>query len=274
MEVDSGEVIVLDLPFSLWAAQQRDYSQAFALALSTLLSLPNPAVTVTSFQASSYGTVTIFFDLGLSGASDYSVVDSNTALRGLFCNGGAAAGVAIVPGSPACAPLLAALRDNGVPVAAAFYASQTVASVWSSPPPAVVNASRIGTYPLADVGEAIVLNIPYSAWAVSQQHYRQALQAGLAAALNRSDATVVILDFQQSTAATVIVYFDVVLFGHPTDTSSAAVGAMYLSIEGLFADCHGTGDRTGCASLPGAQGLLAQLKAFGLPTTNVTYNAA
>jgi hypothetical protein len=55
--VDNGEVIALDIPYSLYAASQAYYREAFIAAVAAAMSRELYAVYITNYQASSVGTV-------------------------------------------------------------------------------------------------------------------------------------------------------------------------------------------------------------------------
>ena len=196
-----------------------------------------------------------------------------TLVRKMFCGAGLMGGNATtVPGSPACAPLLAALQNNGLPLTAAYYGNQTTTSA-SQPPaagssPPVVNSSRAGTWRYYDSNEVLVLDIPFAEYAAHQQAYEVAFSAGLAMLFALPSDAVFVNSFAQSPQGGTVLYVDISL---PATTSSA-VPAMNANVTSLFPPCAGAAagaPHTGCPSLT----LLGALHQFGLPVSNVYYNA-
>ena len=264
-KADAGEVVALDLPYALYAANQMMYREAFVKAFAAVEGRQTAAVTVTSFQPSARGTVLLHFDTLLDGGDYLAVPHFFASVQALFnCSGDGT----VVRGSPACPLLLAALNAAGLPCARAYYNDQLVASVYVSPPPGAVplNASRVGTWRHGDGGEVVALGILYATFAAHQQSYKAAFIAGMAAALNVSTESVWVEDFQPSAAGTVLLYFDVL----DSATSSSAITATFVNITTLFPACRGSGGSlVGC---PAGPFLVGKLQQFGLPLTAAYYN--
>jgi len=261
-KVDNGEVIALDIPYSVYAANQVFYREAFIAAVAAVSGRAMDSVYVTNFQASSIGTTIIYFDIILEG-TDYDVVATAAAVQALFCP---PAGSAVSVGTPSCPPLLAAMVANGLPVGGVFFNDQTSASTYSPSPTPGVNASQVGTWRFADSNEVVALDISYGAYATNQQYYKEAFLAGIAAALGVAQDAVFVNDFQQSAAGTTLLFFDVAL----PATSSSAIPAMFSQVAALFQPCNGAGVApVGC---PAAAALLSKLQQYGLPITQAYYN--
>lgn len=217
---DTGEAIVLDISYNSYAVQQDYYQEAVVATLAASLQLPAYAVYVTDFARSSVGTTIVFFDTVLEGSSSSSTVvleeyvhvqarllhpppSSRGALtlqQALFCP----ASGPVVPGSPACPSFVAALQANGLPVSAAYYNEQLVASSWSAPPTPAVDASQVGTWNRLNAGEAVALNISYDHYSVNQQSYQAAFIAAVTAILNIPSDTVTVVNFKRSSAGTTV----------------------------------------------------------------------
>jgi hypothetical protein len=75
--------------------------------------------------------------------------------------------------------------------------------------------------------------------------------------------------FQTSSTGTTLVFVNIAL--PQPKTSSSDVTASFASVEALFSDCQGTGNKVGCAADP-AKGLVVALQQFGLPISNAYYN--
>jgi DNA-binding beta-propeller fold protein YncE len=125
------------------------------------------------------------------------------------------------------------------------------------------HAYAVGAWNRADVGEVIVLDIPFNVFAVRQQFYSQGFCAALASCLNVSVPSVYVNNFQQSAAGTTSVYFTTLMYG--TDSSSSAVVTHeFASVQSLFLS-----PTTGAAARPQ---LIAALQSFGVPATAAYYN--
>jgi hypothetical protein len=267
--VDINDVIALDLPYGTYAQNQAFYRIGFVNALTHLLGDDYCTVYVTNFQTSSSGGTLLFFDVILQGF-DTDVVAAHTRLANLFTS--------TELGSPATPALVDALAANGVPAAGAYYLDQLAStpSAYVDPAPAPFEGAKVGTWQHSDSGEVVAVDVPYEAYAINEQFYKEAFTAGMAAALNLPSLSVWVNDFQQSAAGNVLIYFDVAL----SATSSTAISNTFAEVMGLFTDCHpSTGDRIGCpaqpapcTALPCTSGLVSRLKEFGLPITNAYYN--
>ena len=164
---------------------------------------------------------------------------------------------------------MTAFADNGLPAPAAYYNDQFVASAYTTPANSAVNVSQVGTWQFADSNEVIAINIVYSVYATQQQYYKEAFMAAMAKALNVSIEAVYVNDFQQSSAGTTKIYFDVEL---SATSSSIAVPAMLSSVQGLFYACQGAGNAPiGCEAGTNSS-LVAAMQSYGLPVTNAYYN--
>lgn len=261
--MDSGEVVALDIPLARFAISQIAYKDAFAAAVSAALALTTFQLLVTDFQISSAGTTKLFFDI-IQGGDDYGIAATSAAVRRLFCAPGGAPAVA---GSAACAPLLAALQAQGLPLTGAYYLDQFSASAWtatllSTAPP---SHDRLATWPLADSGEVVSVSMDEGAWAQGQPFYSEAFAAAVSAALASADSLVSVTEFQASrVAGRTHIYFNVLLFSSsPSDTSSAALVNSSIAVASLFAPCRGPGALPlNCDALPALSSALAS---FGLP---------
>ena len=79
----NNQIIAIDIPYGVYAAQQAYYREAFIAALASTLEVQRAAVTVTNFQQSSQGTTLIYYQIILEGSnSDVSV--SSEANEALF----------------------------------------------------------------------------------------------------------------------------------------------------------------------------------------------
>jgi len=256
-------VIALDIAYSVYAANQAYYREAFTAALAAVTGRPLSSIYVTNFQRSSVGTTIVYFDTILQG-TDYDVVSAAAAVQALFCP---PAGTAVVVGTPACPPLLAALAAAGLPAAGAYYNDMQVASNFNAALAEVpISAGKVGTWRFADSNEVVVLDLPYSSYAANQQYFKEAFTAGMAQALGVVEVAVFVNDFQQSPLGNVLLYFDVAL----PATSSSAIPVMFAQVAGLFQACNGAGaSPVGC---PAGAPLISALQQFGLPITQAYYN--
>ena len=153
-----------------------------------------------------------------------------------------------------------------------------------------VIASEVGTWQFADSNEVIALDIPYSTYgaflvpgrfrprvdvssrvavsATNQQYYKEAITAGVAAALGVAQDAIYVNDFQMSASGTTLIYFDIAL----PAVSSSSIPVMFSQVSSLFTACNGAGvSPVGCPA--GSSSLLVtKLQSFGLPITNAYYN--
>ena len=266
-------------PCAVYASNQQYYREAFVRAFASVEGYQTFSVYVTDFQPSSAGTTLIYFDTILFG-TDYDTVAANAAVLSLF--NGTFAGSPRWPGwipvgGPALPALVNAFIANGLPVAGAYYNDQLTTSTYIGSGSVSVNASEVGTWQRADIGEAVALDIGYANYANNQQYYKEAFAAAMAATLGLGPESVWVNDFQQSAAGNVLLYFDVSL----SATSSTAISTTFADVQALFIDCHpATGDRVGCPAqatpctggLPCNSTLVSNLIRFGLPVTNAFYN--
>jgi len=267
--VDIGEVIALDIPFSIYASHQQYYRAAFVKAFANATGRQVSSVYVTNFQTSSAGTTLIYFDTILFG-TDYDTVAANAAVHALF-NGTAV-------GSPALPVLVNAFIANGLPVGGAYYNDQLAStpSAYTATGTPPIAADKVGTWQHADTGEVIALDISYGVYATKEQFYKEAFAAAMSSTLGLEPDSVWVTDFEQSAARSVLVYYEILL----SPTSSTAVTNTFAEVVNLFTDCHpSTGDRVGCpaqptacTSLPCTSTLVTKLKQFGLPVTNAYYS--
>jgi len=274
--VDNGEVIALDIAYSFYANSQAFFKEAFVSAITAVMGAIVYSVYVTNFQVSSSGGTLIYFDTIIEG-NDYQVAAQFALVQSLFCDPSGATKL----GSPACAPLLAALNANGLPCTGAYYNDQLVASTFtaSNSPPSPITTGIVGTFQTIDSGEVLAIDIPYSTYANNQQFYKEALTAALADTLSLGANQIWITDFQQSTAGTTKIYFDTDLFS-VTSSSSQAVPTNLLAVQSWFSNsCNttsvcpcdsGAAPYQGCPATNPA--LLASLQQYGLPVTSVYYN--
>jgi hypothetical protein len=265
--VDNGEVIAIDIPYGVYAAQQAYYREAFIAAMADVRDQLIFSVYVTNFQQSSVGTTLIYFDTIILG-SDYDVAAASAAVQALFDTSSADCASTAPIGCPAHSQLLGAFVAYGLPAAAAYYNDQFAPSAFVAPNSAI-NASQVGTWQFADSNEVIAINIAYSVYATQQQYYKEAFTAAVAQSLGVEGHAVFVNDFQQSSAGTTKIYFDVEL---PATSSSVAVPAMLSSVQGLFQACHGDGSAPIGCSAGTTSPLVIALQQFGLPITDAFYN--
>jgi hypothetical protein len=256
-QLDSGEAIAVDIPKGAFAISEGWYSQAFVQAVTELLGRDVYDVSVTSFQPSSVGTTVLFFNIVLFGFDYNPIADTFNAVQALFnCSG-----VPVVPGAPACPQLVALMQLYGLPVTAAFYNDQLVAT-GSTAPLQASNSFAVGTFTKADNGEAIALDVPYNVFAVGEAFYSAAFMAATAQALNISAVDIAVLAFSASSSGTTVIFFGTVMYG--TDSSSSAViSNRYVAIQGLF-----TSSAIGAPATPA---YAAALQEFGI-TAAAFYN--
>jgi hypothetical protein len=180
--VDNGEVIAIDIPYGVYAAQQAYYREAFITAIADVRDQLLYSVYVTNFQQSTQGTTLIYFDTILLG-SDYDVAAASASIQQLFDITNAACASTAPIGCPAQSALIAAFENAGLPASAAYYNDQFSASAFVAPS-GTINTSRVGTWQFADSNEVIAVDIVYSVYATQQQYYKEAFIAAMAQALN------------------------------------------------------------------------------------------
>jgi len=265
--VDNGEVIAIDIPYSVYAASQAYYREAFIAGITAVSGRSLISIYITNFQASSSGTTLIYFDTILAG-TDYDVAAAAAAVQALFVLGDASCAATTPVGCPALPALTNAMVSNGLPAAGVYYNDQLTVSTFAANGAAPIVASAVGTWQFSDSNEVIAIDIVYSTYATNQQYYKMAFTAGVAAALNVAQDAVYVNDFQASAAGTTLIYFDVEL----PATSSSAIPAMFSQVAALFTPCNGAGTSpVGCGA--GATSLLvSKLQLFGLPITDAFYN--
>jgi hypothetical protein len=224
-------------------------------------------VYVTNFQQSSVGTTLIYFDTIIVG-SDYDVAAASAAVQALFDTSSAICASTTPIACPARSQLTAAFALYGLPAAAAYYNDQFAASAFVAPSGAI-NSTQVGTWQFADANEVIAINIVYSVYATQQQYYKEAFTAAVAQSLGVSGEAVFVNDFQQSSAGTTKIYFDIEL---DATSSSVAVPAMLGSVQALFEACQGAGIAPIGCSAGATSPLVVALREFGLPITDAFYN--
>lgn len=266
--VDTNEVIAVDIEFGAYAAHQAMYREAFASAFANVSDGLTPYVV--DFQNSSAGTTLVYFDIILP---DYEIKTEFLQIKNLFDVSAPSCAATAPVGCPANEPFARALRARGLPLAypGAYYNDQLVPHNSSAPMGGPVVASEVGTWQVMDVNEAVVLNIPFNAYAVKQSFYKVAFAKAIAKTLNINADAVVVNDFQASSVGTACLFFDILL---PSVTSSStdSVHAMFQSVASMFHHCHGVGvSPVGCNA--GQTSLLvSNLNMFGIPVTDAYYN--
>jgi hypothetical protein len=240
---DMGEVIALDIPFAVYQERRVFYRKAIVSALAGVLSVPRSTLTVTSTQETNAGTTLVYFDCLLQFGSDYTPAESYRAVQEMFCDT-----PAVAPGSPACPPLVRALKANGLPAAGAYYNDQLQASQWNES--LMVDADVVGAGRGYDEGETISIDVPFEDFAVNQQAYSAAFKDAVSSQAGR---LVWVTDFQRTTKGNTIVIFDV---------TSPIVDAGVVG--GLFVPPNTVG-------APASPALLDALQATGLPVTGAYY---
>ena len=238
--VDNGEVISIDMPFSVYRTNNEKYALAFQTAVEEALSA-NVVVRVVNFAPSSVGTVNVYFDVLLPATTDYAAVANFFSVQSLFCpppNG------SVQAGTPACPVLLNALTKNmAVALGGASYNDQLTQIMWQGPAPGESPSTR----------EVVALDIQFDFYAIHEEFYSAAFAGALG---NVTQGRVYVTDFQRSSADTVRVFCDVY--------------DQELNVATLFDAC-GTQDRLGCpAPLDGV--LIEALTSQGLPVAAYYYD--
>lgn len=272
--MDNGEVIAVDITYSVYASNQVYYREAFIDAVSASLGIQINTVYITNFQLSSVGTTLIYFDTIIFG-NDYDVAAKSAAILSLFnlssplCTSISHIGcpAKLVRNMSPLPPLLSAMHAAGLPAAGAYYNDQLVASSFSLVPTPLV-VTEVGTWQFLDSNEVIALDIPYISYATQQQYYKEAFISGMAQALGVGLDNVYVNDFQRSAAGTTLIYADIML---PASTSSAILFT-FKQVAALFTQCNGSGvSPVGCPAGPNSV-LVGALQQFGLPLTEAYYN--
>jgi len=258
--------VTLDIPYATFSASITPFSVAFGKALGPLLGVAPADVVVVRAEKNGTmpnGTV-LFFSLVSPTAQ------SAASAAALFTNG-------------AAPTLLAALKAQGLPVAAVTYGNALPAP----PPP-------LGTFSVLSQGSTIAFNVPFSTWQSNAYAYNGALSAALAKVL---DIPVnVIWVYQVAASANglgSVVTFDIAAAEQASDSSAGAIYAPHFTVAfaGLFTHTCTVDDVAagmgpcamkqagqsvvnGFATLSGdgaSPALLAALLEQGLPVTNAFY---
>jgi len=260
-------VIALDIPYSVYAANQAYYREAFIAGFAAATGHPLTSIYITNFQASSVGTTLIYFDTILMG-TDYDVAAAAALVVSLFDTGAAACAATAPVGCPAHSALTSAIVGKGLPAAGVFYNDQTSASTFVGNGAGPIDPFQVGTWQFTDSNEVMAIDIAYSNYATNQQYYKEAFTAGVAAALNVGQDAVYVNDFQQSSLGNTLIYFDIAL----PATSSSAIPTMFSNVASLFTPCNGAGaPPVGCPAGAGSV-LVTKLQKYGLPITQAFYN--
>jgi len=260
-------VIAIDIPYGVYAAQQAYYREAFIAAMADVRDQLMYSVYVTNFQQSSQGTTLIYFDTIILG-NDYDVAAASAAVQALFDTTSDACVDTHPIGCPALPILTDAFAIYGLPAAAAYYNDQFAPSAYVAPN-GVINTSQVGTWQFADSNEVVAIDIVYSVYATQQQYYKEAFIAAVAQTLGLGFEAVFVNDFQQSSAGTTKIYFDIEL---DATSSSVAVPAMLLNVQALFQACQGDGNPPIGCSAGSTSPFVVALQEFGLPITDAFYN--
>lgn len=267
--VDVNEVIAVDIEFDAYAAHQAMYREAFAGAFANVSDGLTPYVV--DFQNSSAGTTLVYFDTILP---DYEIKPVFLKIKNLFDVSDPTCAATAPVGCPANEPFARALRARGLPLAypGAYYNDQLVPHNSSAPPTGgLVVASEVGTWQIMDVNEAVVLNIPFSAYAVKQTFYKVAFEKAIAKTLNIDADAVVVNNFQTSSVGTACLFFDILL-PSVTPSSTESVHAMFQAVASMFQQCNGAGvSPVGCNAGQTSH-LVSNLNMFGIPVTDAYYN--
>jgi len=141
--------------------------------------------------------------------------------------------------------------------------SERISVPLPSPPP-------LATWTIADVGEAIALNIPYHNFAINQSFYMLAIDACLTSQMGLVPGSVVSQEHKSSSVGTTQVFFDVILPpSDQTSTSSEIIQNSFAKIKNFFTNCRE--NSFCCPAVPNSP-LLNCFRNQGLPVTNIYYN--
>lgn len=261
--VDIGEVIVFDIPFATYALNNVSYNAAFKSAVAKILGISTQTLNVESISPSGLGTKLVVNFLvsptTTTTSSDYAVQHTHKIVSNLFCElCSSDANCAPNAGQQACNDFLAAISLNGLRGTAYYKSLPSNLGPTALSPPAKVNNSEIGTWNIVG-GYAIALDMDYTAFALHEQTYTAAFEAGLADSLGVLPTQVEVTTFEPSSQNTVTVHFTTLL---TSDTSYAF--DFYVSIENLFTPgCPNAGCEAGYCSP-----LVQNFVRYGLPVTN------
>lgn len=131
---DSNEVIALPIKYSRYATNQQYYKEAFMAGMALALGVELDAVYVNDFQQAAAGTVLIYFDIELPATSSSAIPEMFSNVTALFtqCNGDGVSPVGCPAGTSS--PLVASLRQYGLPICNAYAAVAAAAPVTPNPP--------------------------------------------------------------------------------------------------------------------------------------------
>jgi len=242
--------------------------------MSDVLGVSDYTLFVTNYQMSQAGTTLLYLDVVLPGTdprgADYDIVTAFAQVKALFQTMQRSCAATTPVGCPAVPALIAAFAAHGLPAAGAYYNQQYKASTYVPGPPPDVDPARVGTWQLNDNGEAVVLDIPFDAYAPNQAAYKEAFSAGMSQALNVGTALVSVTNFQRSESGTTILFFDIINGGLGAATSSEATTAQNSHVRSLFESCRGQNEApVGCRAL---SALNEAFKSYGLPIVSAYYN--
>jgi hypothetical protein len=160
------------MPYSVYAAGQAFYREAFIAAFAASTSHSLVAVYITNFQASSQGTTLIYFDTIMQG-SDYDVAAAAAAVQALFNLTDPSCSATTPVGCPAFSALTTAMVSKGLPAAGVFYNDQLSISNYFANGAGPIIAAEVGTWQFADSNEVLALDISYSIYATNQQFFKE-----------------------------------------------------------------------------------------------------
>lgn len=256
---DFGEAVALDIPFADFESKVEQYGSGFLLAMGKLLRLPLAAITIHDTQPSSANTTIVYFDISAASTDSSSsaiIHAANGLVASLF-----ASGAAQTPGAPANASVVAAFRAAGLPVLNMFYLDQ-FEETGNKALPSAFYASTFNV-----LGLAVALDIPFAEYAANALSYGNAFVAGMSANLGVLTETLVVTDFQISSAGTTIIFFRTLISATSSSEdvlSSDAIPVANLAFQALFSST--------AVGAVGNPGIVTMLQEYGLPATAVYLN--
>ena len=232
---------------------------AFASAISSLLSCAPADVTVTSVTENTAGrrslqaadAVTVTFQVAAASAGAASGMTS-TLLTEMGPNSTAFV-VALQAASPSFSGVTAV---TGAEVATIRATPPPPSPSPPTPPPPLANWASL------DAGETIAIDVPFDIFALRQDWYKAAFVEAIAPLLATEPAAVVVTNFLPSSADTTMIYFSLSLPDYSSDGQSA-ISASNIRVRALFSSSSN--------GAPARPALVAALRAAGIPVRAAYY---